>query len=1246
MSQNKPDINTSLLKITQALVRARDRKALLRVIFNEIKTIFPFDTAGLFVIDDEQDLFYELLDEGSLDDLQDDLPRKQLLGPWPYSGSEKDAWIYVEKSNLFDVKEQSKIYPNEQWKLMLERGLTQIIAGALYIGDKKIGLLCFLSKAENRFSEKDFTLFQAIADQVAVALGNVLANEQLVEEKQKTEKLLNITESIANINTGPELVRAIFDKLQKVFPFDEAGLFHLDFDNHQERDLIVDYSYDTSGSNQEIQDAEIIGWLPLTELSKKVANKIVVISAEMLYQQFEHPHFKYTKNVPFRQIIAGPLKQGNQTIGLLYFWSKQEKAFDRQLSLFKSITDQMSVALSNIIANEQLVEEKQKTEDLLAVTESIANITNGPELVRAIFDKLQKVFHFDEAGLFHLDFENQQERDLIVDYSYDISVPSQEIHDAEILGWLPLSELSKKVAQETIIISTETLYEQFEHPHFKYSKKVPFKQVIAGPLKQGDQTIGLLYFWNKQENAFDRQLSLFKSITDQMSVALSNIIANEQLVEEKTFKETLLSISESVARIKGRKELLNVIFNRIQPLVKFDDFGLFNLNESGQYHRDLAITGALEGSHYADEIREQGIADYLPHDESVDFFIQNGPVAISLQELMERFPGHPFYPYMEKDGLKQVFGGPLVYQGGKIGMLAFNSKQGDFYSEKDIPLFSAIANQLAVALSNVLANEEIEQRNLEKSVQISLIESLNKETDWEVRQRKFALALEKLFPWDFIGFYYEKEEMVALSTGFERIGFDEYRKVSLLDFLKITNLDIKIFNEVQADEDKQMPFIQEVKEMLDKGKTVNTIRKAALDKFKLKSVLAVKMPVKDKAFYMFINSKQSHIYNKQHIESFNRIAPSLSQSLEKSLDYEELLSLNGQLRQERAYLEKEVVQQYDFEKMVGNSPAMQTIFKNISEVATLDATVLLLGETGTGKELIARALHDKSKRKDHILVKVNCAAIPSQIVESELFGHEKGAFTGAVQRRVGKFELAHKGTIFLDEIGEMPLELQTKLLRVLQEREVERLGSNETLKLDFRVIAATNRNLEEEVANGKFRADLFYRLNTYPIIVPPLRSRGEDIRLLADFFARQISEKFGLPFRGFAQNTLTRFDSYDWPGNVRELQNLIEQSIISQKGKILEVYPGRSNIPNYENYFSRQSPTSGVDLLPIDENFDIDSIKQEKDRLEKAYLEKVLEKTKWRVSGKGGAARLLGMPPSTLESRMKRLGISRDSSEN
>ena len=330
----------------------------------------------------------------------------------------------------------------------------------------------------------------------------------------------------------------------------------------------------------------------------------------------------------------------------------------------------------------------------------------------------------------------------------------------------------------------------------------------------------------------------------------------------------------------------------------------------------------------------------------------------------------------------------------------------------------------------------------------------------------------------------------------------------------------------------------------------------------------------------------------------------------------DIKNLKDLLEAERVYLQEEIKLVYNYENIIGQSDEINYVLYKIEQIAATDTTVLVLGETGTGKELVARAVHSLSQRKDRALVKINCATLPANLIESELFGHEKGAFTGAHARQLGRFEVVNGSTLFLDEIGELPLELQPKLLRVIQDGEFERLGSSKTIKADVRVIAATNRNLEEEVRKGRFREDLWYRLNVFPITVPPLRERRGDIPLLVEFFVDKISKRLGKSIEIISTTVMNILQNYHWPGNVRELENVLERAVINSSGPKLHL----------------------VDDLKKPSNELIPALKT-LDQVERDYIVQILDQTQWKVSGKNGAADILGLDRSTLRARMRKLGI-------
>jgi formate hydrogenlyase transcriptional activator len=353
--------------------------------------------------------------------------------------------------------------------------------------------------------------------------------------------------------------------------------------------------------------------------------------------------------------------------------------------------------------------------------------------------------------------------------------------------------------------------------------------------------------------------------------------------------------------------------------------------------------------------------------------------------------------------------------------------------------------------------------------------------------------------------------------------------------------------------------------------------------------------------------------------------------LQAALD--QVRALQKQLEAENIYLQEEISREHNFEEIVGNSKSLVEVLHRVETVAPTDSTVLIMGETGCGKELIARAIHSRSKRSQRPLVKLNCGAIPTGLVESELFGHMKGAFTGALERRTGRFELADGGTLFLDEVSELPLDTQVKLLRVLQEHEFEPLGSSRTLRVNVRIIAASNRDLEKAVQEGRFRADLFYRLNVLPLTLPPLRQRRSDIPLLTAFFVERLARQFGKHIAGISQDTMDLLSRYDWPGNIRELQNVIERAVVLAQGSVLKL--GADMLPIIAGASDRVATIgAGSVTEPADEPFTLEEV-------EKRHIFAVLEKTSWTIEGDRGAAKILDLHPNTLRSRMKKLGIER-----
>ncbi len=514
----------------------------------------------------------------------------------------------------------------------------------------------------------------------------------------------------------------------------------------------------------------------------------------------------------------------------------------------------------------------------------------------------------------------------------------------------------------------------------------------------------------------------------------------------------------------------------------------------------------------------------------------------------------------------------------------------------------------------------------EKGLKEKITAILEGKESWENKWLYIARALQSHISFDYItaGFN-ATNELPIQALSFLRVGYEEYQKIGLPELQNITGLNTRAILELANN-----PGVDRTPGRFDGAQFEELSGNPSLDKllgdtFQLKSRISLPLQLSNGGgFNIGFYSRKPAAYEADHIGFLNRLQESMSRSMESLLEPGNTSPVNTSPATIDKDPSAQVIQRKEFEGIIGKSPLLLDVFDLITQVAPSDTSVLILGESGTGKERLADSIHQLSPRKNGPFVKVNCATLPPTLIESELFGHEKGAFTGAMDKRIGKFEKADKGTIFLDEIGEMPLDLQVKLLRVLQEKYIERIGARDPMPVDVRIIAATNRNLEKEVAEGRFRLDLYYRLNVFPVELPPLRERPEDIPALAIHFMNHYNRKAGKKLTGLSDKVLKTMATYHWPGNIRELENLIERAVLLAKGTVIEEIA----IPAGQK---KEGTAIREDLRPktIDEN-------------ERDHIISVLKKCNGRVWGAGGAAELLNVPPSTLKSKMKKLGILRE----
>jgi formate hydrogenlyase transcriptional activator len=573
---------------------------------------------------------------------------------------------------------------------------------------------------------------------------------------------------------------------------------------------------------------------------------------------------------------------------------------------------------------------------------------------------------------------------------------------------------------------------------------------------------------------------------------------------------------------------------------------------------------------------------------------------------------HDFHELMRGYGIQSYCWIPLFSGGKFLGGLNFGSEFPNAYSDEDIELMKAVGRQVSVAVDNAISHDRIERERDRLGLLLEINNTLVSNLD---ERSLFAAVASKLR--ERIGADY-----VSLTTPDAR---NEMMERRLLDFPSGTGLiregeSMTIANSpsARALTSGEPKFLNEAEMESDATDACKRLYAEGI-----RSICALPLRSRQQIIgTLNIGSLSPNFFNDEDQPFLMQLAGQAAIALDNASSYRRVEELNSRLANEKLYLEDEIRSASQFEEIIGESPAIRGIFAQLETVAPTDSTVLLVGETGTGKELLARAIHDLSSRKVRTFVKLNCAAIPTGLLESELFGHERGAFTGAIAQRIGRFELANGGTIFLDEIGEIPLELQPKLLRVLQEREFERLGSSRTIRVDARLIAATNRDLAKMVEQGHFRADLFYRLNVFPIQVPPLRERREDIPLLVRFFVRQFSRSMNRTIDTIPSETMEALVRYAWPGNIRELQNLMERAVILSSGSVLRV--PMSDLKASAAVSSNGSSGEAVTL----------------EAAERAAIVRALKEANGKVGGDAGAAARLGMKRTTLQAKMRKLGIA------
>jgi formate hydrogenlyase transcriptional activator len=673
--------------------------------------------------------------------------------------------------------------------------------------------------------------------------------------------------------------------------------------------------------------------------------------------------------------------------------------------------------------------------------------------------------------------------------------------------------------------------------------------------------------------------------------------------------KALLEVAEAISQHRDLGDLFHELAARLHGVAEFDFLSLV-LHDATRNVMRLHILETEEPKKIG-----PGLELQLSETPSGLVWETQQPFVLSDSEQETRYP--VLLELLRDNGVRSFCSLPLTTAQRRLGVLSFGRGTPHQFGEDEIGFMQQVSRQVAVAVDNALNFERAQayQRQLaqERDRLRALLEVNN-------------AVVSKLDLHDLLG---------AISASLRRVIHHEYTSLALFDeaknMMRVLALDFPQGKGL-IHEEMLVPLEGSFTGTAFSSRKPLLLNKANFEEFQsptarllqaegVRSVLCMPLVTHDRALgTLSLASLREGAFQQGDVDLLFQVAAQVAIAVENALAFQQIAELKNKLAEEKLYLEDEIRSEMNFEEIVGESPALRAVLKQVGSVAPTDSIVLIEGETGTGKELIARAIHNLSPRREHTFVKVNCAAIPSGLLESELFGHERGAFTGAITQRIGRFELAHRGTIFLDEVGDILLELQPKLLRVLQEQEFERLGSTRTIRVDVRVVAATNRDLGQMVAERTFRSDLYYRLRVFPLVMPPLRERQEDIPALVRYFVQKYSRLMNREIETIPAETLDAMVRYAWPGNIRELENLIERAVIVSPGAVLRVPMGELKTP--------VDPSQG-DLLTMQ-------------AAEREHILRALEASHWRLAGPTGAASRLGMKRTTLQSRMKKLGISRN----
>jgi formate hydrogenlyase transcriptional activator len=1022
--------------------------------------------------------------------------------------------------------------------------------------------------------------------------------DQLQEEQNRLQVLREMGVVLSRQLDLKELFAATANCLEKAIPFDLAGIWLYSAEDQTMRMAAID-----SRVGEVFREGES---LPVSECmlgQSMLAGKLGAVSEEQL-KALPFSSAERILQHGLKSVCSVPLITPKGPLGALGLGCRDDRAFSPEdLALLRDAAGSIALALEIALARQSLQSDKDRLQALSEISNALSRSKADFQQVFPVVSAcIQKIVHYDmvAVGVFN------RSAGTVRGYTLDRKLKQSVFSDNVTLP-LQHSIVDRLVEDPSVRTFTRGQLEAHarELPKLQRALDEGLQSLCSVPLVTSRGILGALLLGHRDARHFPEQdLDFLNRLAPEVALSLESAIAHEALEREKERLGALREIDALLVANADPDILLPKVSDSLRRAVPHDQIGIHIYDEKARVLRDQVALTEMTG-----KIIHTGV---LPLDASVagEVFMERKARILDYEELA----GLP-YPVAKRaiaHGLRSLCFIPLITAKGASGVLVLASVKDHAFTNQDLDFLGQVAAALAQAVQNKSSHRALQEEK--KRLQVLLNVSSLLTSNWNVQETFATISsyLRRVLRHECAFFsLYDRENNV-----FVRQAQDFPLGKGLLaaatpvfcggpHWLAVAEQRPVIFSQDDVESFRsEAPLAEWANGFLAEG---------------LKSMCCIPLlRPKGPLGTLTLASTRAEAFAVTDTDLLNQVAAQLATTLENAGISREVDELNRRITEEKRYLQGEPGIGGIFEGIIGDSPGLHQVLEQVATVAGTEATTLILGETGTGKELVARAIHQTSGRRDRAFIKVNCAAIPSGLLESELFGHEKGAFTGAIHQKIGRMELADRGTLFLDEVGEIPLELQPKLLRVLQDHEFERLGGLRTIKVDLRIVAATNRVLSDSVARGDFRSDLFYRLNVFPIRMPALRERRQDIPALVQHFVQKFAAQMNRKIESVPRETMQALINYPWPGNVRELENLVERSVILSKRSTLRV-------PLAELVVESQAGKAADTL----------------ENAEREHILRVLRDSHGVISGPKGAAHKLGLKRTTLQSKMQRLGISR-----